>query len=122
MIKGLETYTIKNGLIYLNSLLRSSILYAGETYYNLAERQLRMIEKMEEACLVKILDIGSKGQTVLLYLETGQLPVRFQIDIMMLDFLKYLLHQEKSCLIKNSFGPNICIPQKETGCPISRKF
>ena len=44
MIKGLETYTIQNGLVYLNSLLRSSILYAAETYYNLSERNLRMLD------------------------------------------------------------------------------
>ena len=37
MIRDLQTYTIQNGIIYLNSLLRSSVLYAGETYYNLRE-------------------------------------------------------------------------------------
>ena len=51
MIKGLKTYTIQNGLIYMNSLLRSSILYTGETYYNLTKRQLRMIERIEEDCI-----------------------------------------------------------------------
>ena len=55
MKKGLETYTVKNGLIYLNSLLRSSVLYAGETYYNLSEKDLRLMEFIEEECLVKIL-------------------------------------------------------------------
>ena len=85
MIKGLKTYTVQNGLICLYSLLCSSILYTGKTYYNLTERQLRMIEIMEEDCLVKILDIGSKVQTSLLYLETGELPARFHLDIMMLN-------------------------------------
>ena len=103
MIKGLKTYTVQNGLIYLNSLLRSSILYGGETYYNLTERQLRMIEIIEEDCLVKILNTGSKVQTSLLYLETGQLPARFQIDIMMLNFLKYILHQDKNSLMSRFF-------------------
>ena len=112
MIKGLKTYTVQNRLIYLNSLLRSSILYGGETYYNLTERQLRMIEKMEEACLVKILDTGSKVQTALLYLETGQLPARFQIDIMMLNFLKYLLHHDKSFLISRFFWAQCLHPTK----------
>ena len=39
-IKGLGTYTIKNGVIYLNSLLRGSILYAAETYYNLSVKEI----------------------------------------------------------------------------------
>ena len=56
MVKGLETYTVKTGLIYLNSLLRSSILYAAETYYNLSERNFRMIEAIEEECIRRILE------------------------------------------------------------------
>ena len=95
MIKGLETFTVKNGLIYLNSLLRSSILYAGETYYNLSEKDLRMIEAIEEECLSKIVKTGQKCPRVLLYLETGHHPARFQIFRMMLNFLKYILDQEK---------------------------
>ena len=58
LIKGLETYTVKNGLVYLNSLLRSSILYGAETYYNLTEKETRMIERIEEECLTKILETG----------------------------------------------------------------
>ena len=42
----------------MNSLLRSSILYAAETYYNLTERNLRMIEMIEEECLQKIPHTG----------------------------------------------------------------
>ena len=33
IIKGLKTSTVQNGLIYLNSLLRSSIVYGGETIW-----------------------------------------------------------------------------------------
>ena len=62
-----------------------------------------MIERMEEDCLVKILDTGSKVQTALLYLETGQLPARFHLDIIMLNFLKYILHQDKSSLMSRFF-------------------
>ena len=62
MIKGLKTYTIQNGLIYMNSLLRSSILYTGETYYNLTKRQLRMIERIEEDCICIITRGGIYGE------------------------------------------------------------
>ena len=52
-IQGLGTYTIQNGIIYFHSLLRSSILFAVKTYYNLKERKLRMLEGIEEDCLRK---------------------------------------------------------------------
>ena len=32
MISGLGTYSVESGIIYLKSLLRSSLLYASETY------------------------------------------------------------------------------------------
>ena len=76
MIQGLGTYTIENGLIYLNSLIRASILYASETCYNLTEKDFRSIEKIEEECLRKILDTGRNCPMSLLYLETGHIPAR----------------------------------------------
>ena len=103
MIKGLETYTVRSGIIYLNSLLRSSILYAAETYYNLSERNLRMLEIIEEDCLRKLLETGSECPIALLYLETGQLPARFHYQIMMLNFLKYILQQDLNSLISKFF-------------------
>ena len=86
MIKGLGVYAIKNGIIYLNSLLRGSILYAAETYYSLSERNYRSIEIIEEECIRKILETGIHCPISLLYLETGHIPARFQIQIMMLNF------------------------------------
>ena len=71
-----------------------------------------MIERMEEDCLVKILGTGSKVQTSLLYLETGQLPARFHLDIMMLNFLKYILHQDKSSLMSRFFWAQAMQPTR----------
>ena len=87
-IQGLGTYTIQNGLNYFHSLLRSSILFAGETYYNLTERKLRMLEGIEEDCLRKILKTGRNCSGSLLYLETGGIPACFQIKIIMYIFLQ----------------------------------
>ena len=54
MINGLQTHTVQNGVIYTNSLLSSSLLYAGEIYLNLTGKNLRMIERIEENCLLQI--------------------------------------------------------------------
>ena len=112
MIKYLQTYTIQNGIIYLNSLLRSSLLYAGETYYNLTVRNLRLIEKIEEYCLHKILETKKTCLMSILHLETGQLSARFQINIMKLNFLKYILHQNKNTLVYKFFKAYYECPTK----------
>ena len=103
MFKNLGTYTVLNGLIYLNSLLRASILYAGETYYNITEKKLRMIEGMEENCLKQILDTGRKCPISVQYLETGHTPARFRLKRLKLNFLHYILQQKSDSLIFQFF-------------------
>ena len=111
-IQGLGTYTIQNGLIYFHSLLRSSLLYAGETYYNLPERNLRMLEDLEEDCLRKVLKTGRNCSRSLLYLETGVIPARFQIKIMTLNFLQYILQQNTKSFMHRFFFAQCKNPTK----------
>ena len=51
LIKGLGKYTLEGGMIYLSSLLRSSILFAAETMYDIKEIDNRLIEPIEEDLL-----------------------------------------------------------------------
>ena len=71
-----------------------------------------MIESIEEECLSKILETGKNCPTSLLYLETGQLPARYQIQIMMLNFLKYILSQKSEALVLRFFTAQLENPIK----------
>ena len=42
---NLQKYYFESSIIIMNVMLRGSILYASETYYNLTEIQLRNIER-----------------------------------------------------------------------------
>ena len=44
----LRQYLYECSKIFMNVILRGSILYAGECYYNLTEKQLRRIEQIED--------------------------------------------------------------------------
>ena len=77
MISGLGTYSVEYGSIYFKSLLRSSLLYGAETYYNITERELRLIKSKNKECLQKIIQTGSKSSKAILYLEFGVWPPRF---------------------------------------------
>ena len=46
---NLRKYYFECGMIFLNIMLRSSILYGSETYYNLKENELRALERIEES-------------------------------------------------------------------------
>ena len=45
MIKGLGNYTPVGGLVFINCLLQSSILFVSETMYNIKEDEFRSIER-----------------------------------------------------------------------------
>ena len=112
MLEGLQTYTFESGIVYLESILRSSILYGAETYYNLTESNLRMIESIEEKCLKKILGTQSKCPIYLLYLELAFIPGRFHIQKMVMNFLHYLLNQHEDSLLFKYFKTQCENPTK----------
>ena len=71
---NLKHYYFECAMIYFNVILRGGILYASETYYNLTERNLRNIERIEEIFLRKKLKTTKGCPISQLYLETGQWP------------------------------------------------
>ena len=103
MTTGLGSHTLEASLIYFNSLLRASLLYACEAYVNLSEKEYRLIESTEENCLLKFLDSGSQCPRSILYLELGQIPARFQIKKLMLNYLQYLLQEDENTLMSKFF-------------------
>ena len=103
MVKGLGKYTFECSFIFLNSLLRASILYASEAYYNLKEKEIRSIEKIEEALMKQIFGASKSVSIHLLYLESGQVPARFIIQKLKLNFLYYILQQSPDSLLYRFF-------------------
>jgi hypothetical protein len=75
----------------MNVMLRGSILYASETYYNFTENQLRNIERIEEGYLRQVLKTPKGCPIAQLYLETGQWPARFEVQNSRLLFLKTIM-------------------------------
>ena len=94
--------TLRNfecGIIFLNIILRSTILYASETYYNLTEPQIRHLERIEENFLRKLFKTSKGCPIVQLYLETGHIPARFEVKKRKLLFLKYILEENPKSMI-----------------------
>ena len=97
----LQKYYFECAMILLNVVLRPSILYACEAYYNLKEKELRQIERIEENFLRKVLNTTRGCPIVQLYLETGHIPARLEIQKIRLLYLQYILQQpEESSLLK----------------------
>ena len=76
---NLRKYYFECAIVFLNIILRSSILYASETYYNLKENEMRTLERIGEHFLRKIFKTTKACPLSQLYLEARHYPARFEI-------------------------------------------
>ena len=95
----LKRYFFEVGIIFKNIILRTSILYGSETYYNLTENETRQLERIEESYLRQLLSTPRSCPIVQIYLELGQYPARYEIKKLKLLFLKYILNQPENSTI-----------------------
>ena len=93
-------------------MLRGSILYGCETYYNLKERELRQIECIEEGYLRQVLKTGKCCPISQLYLEFGQVPARVEIQKMRLLFMKYIFTQKEESMLYKFYQLQLKEPTK----------
>ena len=98
---NLRRYYFECGMVFMNSMLRSSILYASETYHDLKESELREIERIEETFMRRLLNTSKGCPITQLYLTLGQIPARFAIMKIRLSFLKYILNEDENGMISN---------------------
>ena len=98
---NLRKYYFECAIIFMNCMLRSSILYAAETYYALKETELRELERIEETFMRKLFKTSKGCPITQLYLSLGQTPARFEIMKMRLMFLKYILNEDEESMIHN---------------------
>ena len=103
LIKHLGPYTFEAAIIYIKSLLRTSILYGAETMFNLTEKELRVLESIEESVLQEVFQTKRSCSRHLLYLESGMIPARYQIHRQMMNFLQYLLLQPDTSILNRVF-------------------
>ena len=108
----LNHYYFECALVMMNAMLRSSILYACETYYDLKEQEIRNLERIEEEFLRELLKTTKGCPITQIYLEVGLIPARFEIIRIRLLFLKNILNQSEESMIVKFFKLQIESPVK----------
>ena len=110
---NLRKYYFECALLLLNVILRSSILYASEAYYNVKETELRALEQIEKNFLRKLFKTTRTCKISQLYLEAGHMPARFEILKKRLLLLKNILNEEPSSMIQIFVRLQFENPKKE---------
>ena len=116
MVSGLGKYTIECGFIYLNSLLRASILYGAEAMMNITEEDYRKLEQIEESLMRQLFVTDKSCPLHLMYLEVGQVPARYQIKRMILNLHQYILKQDNESMMKRMLMAQIVKPVRNDFC------
>ena len=99
----LGKYYFQTALFLRQSVLLSSLLYGTEVLFGLDESDLNKLESKDRDYIRRIGRLERSAPTALLYLEMGITPVRCLIKMRRLQFLKYILEQKDSSLIKQIY-------------------
>ena len=95
----LGEYYFEAANILRNSLLLSSLL----SWYNVTKKEIWSLESVDETLIRKIFAAHSKTPLELLYLETGNIPIRFILKARRLGYLWYILHEDDDTLLQTVF-------------------
>ena len=109
-------YHFQVAMILRNSLLISSLLTNAEAWYNLSNAEVTDLEKVDEDLLRKVLECPVSTPREMLYLELGVSPIRNIIRSRRLNFLHYILHEEKQSLIYKFLQAQRDNPVKNDWC------
>ena len=91
------------GIILRNSLLISSMLFNSETWYNLSNTELDLLETIDVSFLRKLLNAPKGTPKEMLFLELGCVPLRDIIVERRLGFLHYIVNENEKSMVNRFF-------------------
>ena len=94
---------IEAGLLLRKSLLLNGTLFNSEAWHGLTRSQITAFEKIDEALIKGLTASHSKIPVPALYLETGQVPVRYILACRRILYLQTILHRAEDELIKKVY-------------------
>ena len=92
-------YYFEVAMVLRSSLFLSSILLNSEAWINLSNKNVRVLEQVDEMLLNQILKCPQNTSNAMKYLELGIYPIRFEIMKRKLLFLQYILKLEQSSML-----------------------
>ena len=107
-------YHFKIAIILRDAYFISTMLSGSETWYNIKEMELRILERTDEAFLRNILGCSNQVTSEIMHLELGTLPVRYIALTRKLFYLHHILQQKKSNSLLYQFFATQRINPKST--------
>ena len=96
----LGKYYFEAANLLRNSLLLSTMVSKPESWNNLTNKEISDLESVDEILLRKVFSAHSKTPKETLYLESGNIPIRFILLSRRLNFLHYLQNEGETSLVR----------------------
>ena len=95
----LGRHKIMSGMILRKAMLFNTMLFNSEARHGFNTKQIEAFEKIDDALLRGLVSGHSKIPVPALYLELGQIPVRFVMACRRILYLQTILHRDQKELI-----------------------
>ena len=92
-------YYFEVAIILRNTLLLSSILCNSESWYNVTQAELNLLESADLQFFRRILNVPKSTPKEMFYLEFGCTPLRYIVKKRRILFLHYILNQDPDSMI-----------------------
>ena len=99
----LAHWKIEAGLKLRQAMLINGILYNSEAWQGIDEKDMILLEKVDEALLRGILTAHPKIPLEALYLETKSVPIRFIIASRRIMYLHTILQKDETEMVKKFY-------------------
>ena len=100
------------GLVFRDAVLKSKVLLNSEVWHGLTLKQIESLEDVDKIYLRNILKAHSKVGVECLYLETGKIPLRYDVMQRRLLYLWHILHLQESELVARIYRSQKLTPRR----------
>ena len=111
-------YRIMAGLILRKAMLHNTMLCNSEAWHGFNLSQVKAFEKIDEALIRGLVQGHAKIAIPALYLETGQIPVRFILACRRIQFLHTILARDSDELIYKVYQAQKVDPTQGDFCEL----
>ena len=89
-------YQIENMLLLYRSVFLPRVIHNSEAWSILSPKDVADLRKVQLSYLCRVLEVLRSKPTAALYLETGILPIEYEMQIKQLLFLKHILDKDST--------------------------
>jgi hypothetical protein len=99
----LGQHKMEIGLLLRQAMLINCMLFNSEAWHSISEKEVKMLEAVDEHLLRSLVKGHAKTPLEFLYLEAGAVPIRFLISSRRMTYLQAILKRNDQELIKRIY-------------------